>query len=132
MARVPVARGLIVCDRVQVEPGSGKITLVNCFDVVSAPVFPCRSRVFSVVAALSDGEGHLRMRVVIESLDDGHPIYVREHGLEIPDRLVEMRYRFEVTSCVFPALGEYAAYLYSNRELIADTRFRIRLQENPS
>jgi hypothetical protein len=130
MAHIPVARGLIACDRVQVDLGSGNLTLVNCFDSLTSPVFPCLARLFSLVAFLCDGEGDLRMRVEIEFLDEGRVIYSREHDLRIPDRLRQVRYRYVVTGCDFPSPGSYAAYLYANRELVADTRFRLRHPED--
>jgi hypothetical protein len=130
MKSIPVARGLLLCEAVRSQEGTEHVTLVNCFSGLTAPSFPCANRAFNVVAFLSDGYGDLRARVQITHLDRERTIYVREHGLTTPDRLREVRYSFQVTGCVFPEAGVYEVELFIQQELIADTRFFLRLQES--
>ena len=105
------------------------MTLENCFNTLTAPAFPCTNRAFSVVAFLSDGYGDLRMQVGITHLETGRPVYAREHTLRIADRLHEVRYRFQVTGCVFTEPGVYEVHLACDGEVIADTRVTLISKE---
>lgn len=125
---IPVARGLLLCDAVQLNAQTGNVTLVNCFNQLTAASFPCSGRAFCLVAFLSDGYGDLQVRVEVQHLESGRLIYIRKHELNIPDRLHEVRYRFLVTGCVFPDPGAYEARLFIEQELVADTRFLVRLK----
>lgn len=129
MDSVPVARALFLCDAVQADAATGNVTLVNCFNRLVATAFPCTNRPFSVVAFLSDGFGGYRVGVQITHLESGRTVYDHRHTLSFPDRLYEIRYRLQVTGCVFPEPGVYEVQMLVGREVVADTRFLLRPPE---
>ncbi len=125
MTSIPVARGLILCDAVRVDPTTGNVSLENCFNQLVAKSFPASNRAFRVVAFLSDGFGELTMRVQISHLEGERTIYRREHALRFTDRVVEVRYSFQVVGCVFPQAGTYEVELFADQEQVSATAFRL-------
>jgi hypothetical protein len=126
MTSIPVARGLILCDAVRADPATGKLTLESCFNQLVARSFPASNRAFRVVAFLSDGFGDLTMRIQISHLEGDRTIYRREHQLRFPDRVVEVRYTYQVVGCVFPDAGTYEVELFADDEPLSATVFRLK------
>ena len=56
MPKEPKPVGLILCDRLHVDPSTGKMSLVGLFTLLRFPSFPTPARPFTAYALLYGGE----------------------------------------------------------------------------
>lgn len=130
---VPLVRGLYLAERVETDPATRNLTLVECFRTLvlaAAPGEPCS---FAVVAYLANGVGHYRFAVRLTRLDTMERIYSASSEMTFPGRLEEVRFVFRCERCVFPSEGEFEVSLWIGGELLAQTPFQVRfVQEGES
>jgi hypothetical protein len=130
MSQRPMVLGLLVCEQVIVEERTHNITLVNCFTARKAERFPSGPQRFAVFAALTDGQGKIRLEVVIRRLVDLQTIYRASMPQSFLDPLQEVRFWLRITRCSFPTAGAYEISLFADGELIGQHRFDVVLQED--
>jgi hypothetical protein len=106
-----------LCDYVLIEEGTGKASLIGCFDKLAVPDFPSPPQSFFVAAELTGGRGIARVEVRIARPDTDHPIGWARADVRFRDPLFVVRYRTRVTGCVFPVPGRYAISLEIDGEL---------------
>lgn len=130
MEAEPVISSMILADAAIVEQGTGKLTLIGCFHVIKATIFPCTHPGFFAVVTLTnlpDGETSFAMTVRVEVESTGHvlvsagghikvnisakvenpPYDARKLAIDIPIRL---------DNVVFPQQGAYSVVLLGNNE----------------
>ena len=69
MPQRPSAISLMLCDQVVFEQGTQKPYLLGVFTGVAADSFPTAPQRFDVFAALTDGQGDVRMTLSVVHLD---------------------------------------------------------------
>lgn len=121
----PVARGLYLADRVEADPTTRNLTLVNCFRAMRLPADPAAPRPFYLVAYLANGFGETRVGVAIQRLDTLADIHRTGTVVRFEDRLAEIRFVIRVENCRFDAHGMYQAELYADGRLLTATPFRV-------
>lgn len=121
MSIIPQARGLIVCDRIDVDPISRNVSLINCFTRMRAGPFPSPARKFAVYAALTGGLGQVKIRVMVSRLADNRLVYSRDLPVEFRDRVEEVRFVLRLQEVVFPEAGQYVAELLADGEWVAQS-----------
>lgn len=124
---LPHIRGLYLAERVDVDPVTRDLTLVNCFRGMRMKRLPGSARPFSVVAYLANGVGDFDVAVVIERMDTFDEVRLIQTRLSPPDRMTEVRFKLRIENCVLPVEGEYSVSLWIGGELLAQTPFYVRL-----
>jgi hypothetical protein len=119
MDELPVAQGLIVCDRVDVDRRTRNVTLVNRFNVYRPASLPSPPRVFAVYAALTDGYGDIPLTLLIQHLPTDAEVYRVHRTVRFTDRLHEIQYVVRIPGLVFPAGGAYQVSLFAADEPLA-------------
>jgi hypothetical protein len=127
----PIAIGLLVCEQVIVEEGTGNVTPVNCFSRRRVPSFPADPFPFVVFAFLTDGAGQIPLEVLIHRLDTLEDIYRRADSFHLLSRLQSWRYILRIRHCSFPVAGQYQVTLLADNDVLAQHKISI-LQENPT
>ena len=122
---IPLVRGLYLADRVDVDPVTRNLTLVNCFRTLLIDELPRAAQPFAVVAYLANGVGRYRFTVRVTRLDTMAVVYSASSEIAFPNRLEEVRFVFRSERCVFPGEGEFEMSLWIGGELLAQTPFRV-------
>jgi hypothetical protein len=120
MPKEPKQVGLILCDRMHVDPSAGKMSLVGLFTSLRFPSFPTPVRPFTAYALLYGGEGEGRMRLEVKRAGDEQPISKKEvwRGFT-PDQLSTAE--IKLAKCAFPSPGRYIATLFFEGAIVAQT-----------
>jgi hypothetical protein len=117
MNRLPRVVGLVLCESLEVNPGSRRWALVGVFHALTFAAFPAYSR-FIVYTALYGGKGEGTMKLGITRLETEEEIYSHERWWTVPGQGLNVHVEVRVTKCAFPAPGRYALSLsFDGREL---------------
>jgi hypothetical protein len=125
MKLTPTARGLFVCERVDVDRHHRNVSLINCYTGLHVGSFPSKPREFAIFAGLTGGFGLVNMRVMVSRLSDNHVVYSGVVPVEFRDRVEEVRFILRVKNVVFPGPGIYAVELLAEREWVAQTTLNV-------
>ncbi len=124
MTKLPLVVGLTLCEKMEVDAGTGKVSLVGIFQGLHSAAFPSTSRSFTVYAALYDGIGQGRMEVEIVHLQSEQDVFSLARSFTFPGRYVVLNLVIPVT-CVFPASGKYSLALRLDDEVIAQRTLEV-------
>ena len=125
MSPPPIALGLTICEKIIVEEGTRKLTLVNAFTRIDESEFPSPARTFFVVAVLTNGRGDATIEVTLTRLDTDETMYIRRIAAHFPDPLQELRLSHRIEAFSFPAPGLYQFALLVNGAWVAQRRIRL-------
>ena len=125
MSHVPIAIGILLCDRVIVDESTHNVTPIDCFNVRLLGSIPGETT-FVALAWLANGEGELSAEVLIRSLDNLEEIYREKKTLVFKNRLHDTRFLARIRGCTFPVAGYYEVVLSIGGELIAHRKFRVQ------
>jgi hypothetical protein len=125
MPQRPSAISLMLCDQVVFEQGTQKPYLLGVFTGVAADNFPTAPQRFDIFAALTDGQGEVRMTLSVVHLDTNEEIYSQKLTASFPDPLRVVNLRFRVRRLVFDAAGTYLFALMIDDQEIAARRVRV-------
>ena len=128
MTPTPVVTGLMLCDHVIYEEGTGKVSPIGIFNRLRVDKFPSTPIPFWVFAMLTDGLGMGKIKVVVTQLETGIEVLSRGSSVYFQDRLYMVNQRVKLTTCSFPAPGWYSITLSIDGVPVADRRLEILLQ----
>lgn len=111
MMKLPEVVGLTLCERVEIDPLSGQLSLVGVFHFLPFSVFPSPAREFTLYGALFDGFGEGTMELVVTRAKTNEDIYIYQRWLSFPQRLGLVNLEIKVRRCLFPAPGRYGVSL---------------------
>ena len=120
MPKKPEAVGLILCDKVHVDPSVGKLSLVGLFTSLRFPAFPTSIRPFTAYALLYGGEGEGRIRVEVKRADSEQPIYNQVLWRGFVPGLISTA-EVKAARCAFPSPGRYIVTLFFEELIVAHT-----------
>jgi hypothetical protein len=123
---IPLVRGLYLARRVEVDPATRNLMLVDCFRTLLIERTPSAAQPFAVVAYLANGVGRYRFTLRVTRLDTMAEIYSASSFLDFPSRMEEVRFVLRVEQCLFPTDGEFEASLWVGEELLAQTPFQVK------
>ncbi len=123
---LPLIRRLYLADRIEVDPVTRNLTLVNCFRTLLIAHPPTEPQSFAVAAYLANGVGRYRFAVRVTRLDTMADIYSAGSVIVFPNRLEEVRFVFRTERCAFPDDGEFEVSLWIGGELLAQTPFQVK------
>jgi hypothetical protein len=118
MTPTPVVLSMSLCDYVIVEEGTGKPSLIGCFDRLVVPAIPPPRRSFFVAAELTGGHGRSRVSVEVARPDTDETMWWSHGDVYFRDRLFVVRYRTRVVNCPLPVSGRYAVSLLVDGEMV--------------
>ena len=125
MWELPLIQGLMLCERVDVDPATGLPTLVRRFTRVRRDRFPTGPVGFSVFAVLSNGFGDIPLTLLIgDPAADRHLKELRT-VLRFADRLREVPFHVAVENVSFPRPGVYEVSLYAADEPLASYPLQV-------
>lgn len=130
MFELPVAQGLVVCQRVDVDPVSGLPTLVNRITTIRVRRFPSRPVRLAVFAALTNGYGEIPSLLSITHLGSDALVMQHQSVLRFTDRLRAVPYTVAFSGVVFPAPGAYEVALFAADEPLARYRLEVSLRNS--
>jgi hypothetical protein len=106
--KLPEVTGLVVCERMDVDPATGTISLIGVAHTLHFSVFPTPVQSLTVYGTLFDGDGEGTMELGIVRLETEVEVYryQRWHAFAGRGRLMHLEIR--PTKCVFPAPGRYS------------------------
>ena len=122
----PICLSMLVCDSVQLDRTTGKVTILGAFENVSAPGFPARHPELAVFAELTDGRGRVAVtlsicRVTADDLD-GTELFSGSLEVVFADPRATVRLHFQVAPWDIPRAGEYRFILATDGTRIAERR----------
>jgi len=89
---LPTLRGLVVCEKLIVEQGTGNITPINCHASRLCDRFPTLPLSLALYGLLANGFGTCTMKVKITRLDTYEDIFQRTMPMIFTDRLKEVSF----------------------------------------
>jgi hypothetical protein len=124
----PIARGLILCEKVVVEEKSRFVSLVNCFTRKKIARFPSEPMDFVLFALLLNGRGPVRLEAIVE--DAATSVEIDRHSgiCEFRSPLSEVRFQKQYSNVSFPTPGDYEFQLLADGEIIANTVLHLQNQ----
>lgn len=134
--QAPVCLSMIVCDSVQLDRGSGKVTILGAFENISSTAFPARHPELAVFAELTDGRGQTPLslkicRVTPESLD-GDELFRGSLEVNFVDPRQTARLMIQVAPWIIPQAGEYRFILETEGSFVAERRIAVLQQGKPN
>jgi len=128
----PSALGLFLCDQVIVDRDSGRRTPFNLFEAVNCTEFPVTLKNFDVYANLTDGQGRMRLALIVSDVETGDQILNHTVAIELPDPLAVAHVRFRLRDVSFPTAGQYLFELSVEGEIICHRRLNLNyVEEQP-
>jgi hypothetical protein len=124
MTPTPLVLSLSLCDYVIIEEGTGKASLIGCFNRLVVSTFPS-SRDFFLAGELTGGRGPGRLGVGITRPDTDESILLLDTTAYFRDPLFVVRYITRVMDCSFPVPGRYAVVLSLDGEMVGQRTFEV-------
>jgi hypothetical protein len=118
-----MALGMVLCDHVIVEEGTGKVSFVGTFNKLKSATFPARFSPFEVGAMLVGSQGDVAIEVHLARLDTGASIIVHRRRLHFVDKLTEVLFKERFRDFSFPVPGYYEFSVVAEGEWVAHRRF---------
>jgi hypothetical protein len=119
MIKLPKVVGLTLCERMDVDIQTGKVSLVGLFQVLHFPVFPTAIHPFTVYCILSDGAGEGTIELSIMHLESEVEIYRWQRWIKFPEGLRILNQEFILRKCSFPTPGRYQFDVLFDRQALA-------------
>lgn len=129
----PICSSIVASDAVIREEGTGKLTLVGCFQNFAAQKFPFKGPPFFITPFITNLEGRfaeLHIACRIEDPESAHVIASTGGKLTLRDeapplvRAVELEIPLPFQGVVFPTAGQYKVVVLLNKDEIGH-RFLI-------
>jgi hypothetical protein len=121
---LPVARPMILCDDVLLQPETGNVHLINVNNAIrprSEPSYPHRHSVLCDFVQLTDYQGTLPAFVrVVEANSQTVLMRTGDHSLRFEQRQSVVRAVFRLVNCEFPGPGVYWMELYCHGQFLTD------------
>ena len=125
MNELPIAKALLVCERVDVDPLNRRLTFVNRTTRYRAATLPSSPTRWSVFAALINGFGSIELTLKLQHLETDQLIVNCTTEQEFVDRLVEVSFLITLRGIVFSVAGTYEFTLFAEDEPLS--RYALRL-----
>jgi hypothetical protein len=128
MKQLPVAVGMLLCEKIIIEKDTENVTAVNCFHERRVREVPSEPLSFLLYAILTNGKGSITLSVVVQRLQDLAEVVHLDEVYDFKDPLSEFRCTVQLRALVFPSPGAYQVELLADGEFVAHRRFVIRQQ----
>jgi hypothetical protein len=123
----PVVLAIVICDLIIRDELTKKLTLVGVFSAIYGAKLPVvLSGSMHLYAALTDGRGEYKSRIMIRHLETEAVIFQAEGPLvfQDPQQVVELNIKLPQVS--FPQWGRYEIALFAEEQLLGSRTFTVR------
>jgi hypothetical protein len=117
MVIVPRAFALTLCERMDVNPATGQISLIGIFNYRRFPSYPTPPQRITAYTVLHDGLGEGTMELAITHAGTDQEFVRLQRWFAMTDRLQMVNLEI-IINCVFPAPGRYLFDLRFERQPI--------------
>ena len=122
----PMVLAMIICDAIHQDPATKKSTLLGTFSTINARQFPAVHRQLALHAALTNGHGQTKIKLVMVGPDETKPpLFSREGMIEFNDPRMVAELNFVLANLSFSTPGEYRLQLFGNEELLMERRLYV-------
>jgi hypothetical protein len=125
MWELPIVRALLVCERIEIDPFTQRLSFHNRVTRWRVARFPSDGTYWKVFAALSNGFGTVPINLIVRHLETDLAIPLQETTVDFSDRLREVPLLLHVRNLSFPESGTYEFALYAGDELLAVHVMRV-------
>lgn len=125
----PTALGLFLCDQVILDQYTGRRSLVGMFEALNCRDVPFTPPPFTAYAALTDGQGQIRLELRVTDIDEEVELAVERLTVELPGPLDTAHVRFRFHRLPFPDAGHYLVELFVEDEPICHRHLVIHQLE---
>jgi len=129
----PVVNAMLICDKVLVEAGTSKKSLIGIFENIKAYKFPCGHPFLAVYIKLTDANGMYKFRLELGSLETGAIVGKAEMPKEIniTNPLMTHELVFNLAGLRFEAPGKYEFRIFANGEVFGQKTFQVQKLQAP-
>jgi hypothetical protein len=129
MNNIPSVLAIVLCDRIIIEQGTGKKTLIGIFNNLNAASFPTVQPV-GFYASLTDLEGHYRFDIrVVRLAGDGEELMGgAEAEFTAHDRLAILEMAVNLPPVPFTAPGRYEFQLFADGVYIGRATLNVQMR----
>lgn len=125
MVPAPIALGLTICEKVIVEQGTIRVSLISIFNMLEAAEFPHTPPPFCVFASLTGGEGSATATLTITRMETDEVIEAAPMPLTFPNRFAISHALFRFNDREFPSPGTYMFTLLVDGDWVAHRRLYV-------
>ena len=119
MKKLPRVSGLVLCERMEVDPQQGTYSLVNVFNQIRFHGPGPLLKPFTVYGTLFNGVGEGLMELVVMNMATERDVYQYSKRYTYPDRRLFNLLEIKVTKCRFKVAGRYIISLRIDQDEIA-------------
>jgi len=119
----------MLCDQVIDDRNSGKKTLVGIFNHIYANNFPARHPMLAAYVALTNGQGDVRVGIVLRREDaspDEKPLFTAGTIVKFANPNVVVELIFNVLGLTFATPGQYVVEVRADEEYIFENKFEVK------
>jgi hypothetical protein len=120
----PILLSMSLCDLVVRDERTHKISLINLFNEVRAPQFPCHHPRLHVYVCLTNGRGEYQGALTFVDADEDKVLAKLEGRLAFRSPLQVVEMNFELNAVAFPHPGTYRFEFLCDGELIGARTLR--------
>jgi uncharacterized protein DUF6941 len=125
MIVIPKAVALTFCERMDVNPATGHVSLVGIFNSRKLQKYPASAQPFTIYTVLHDGFGEGTMELSLVQASTDTEIHRWRKWWASTRRLQIVNLEIMIRQCVFPAPGRYLANLRFENQLITHRHFEM-------
>ncbi len=122
---LPIIHSIIICERVIVEEGSKKKTLVGIFGRINCKKIPMVWPELGVYIALSDVEQRYNMKLELVCLEDNRQL-LQVKGILEPRKSLNWELIWTLRGIRFEKWGEHAFRFWVDDDIIGEKYLRLR------
>lgn len=115
----PIVRALLVCERVEIDPFTRRLSFQKRVTRWRVAQLPSEATRWDVFVSLINGFGEVPINLIVRHLETDLAIPLQQVMVDFPDRLREVPLLLHVRSLIFPMAGTYEFALYAVDELLA-------------
>ncbi len=129
----PVLLAVVICDLIIRDELTKKLSLIGVFSAIHGVNLPVTlASSMHLYAALTDGRGEYRSRIVVRHLETETAVFQAEGPLmfQDPQQVVELNFRLPQVS--FPQWGRYEVALFADDQWLGSRTFAVcQLRQAP-
>jgi hypothetical protein len=128
----PRCKAILLCDKILVEAGTGKISLVGIFDRVGVAGFPAAVGPFNAFLQMTDGVGRYEVFVEVHDLSDGLVLARTQSGmLEFKEPTDKINFQIAMPRWQARHGGAYDFVVLADDEVVERQRFEVLTMPKP-